>query len=393
MRVLLLHDYGTLSGGAEVMIVALRDALRGRGHEAILFTSTARPLPLPLVSDEQCFGTVSPLRRVLQAANPHAAARLRTVLRDFRPDVVHVKMFLTQLSPLVLPLLRPFPSLLHVINYNLVCPINTKTLPDGTPCRQRAGVACHAAGCMSWPGVARAFVQRRMTTLDVFDRVVANSEWVARRLRAEGIRVDEAIPNGVPTRPARPRLGATPVVGFAGRLVAKKGVDVLLRAIALLRERVPEARLIVAGDGPERIGLERLAAELGIRDAVDFLGHLEQERAERALGAAWVQAVPSRWEEPFGLVAAEAMMRGTAVVASERGGPTEQVVHGETGCLVAAGDARALASALERVVRDRDLAEKMGASARVRALAELTIDRHVDRVVSAYAECRAGAGR
>ena len=393
MRVLLLHDYGTLSGGAEVMIVALRDALRSRGHEAILFTSTARPLPLPLVSDEQCFGTVSPLRRVLQAANPHAVARLRTVLRDFRPDVVHVKMFLTQLSPLVLPLLRPFPSLLHVINYNLVCPINTKTLPDGTPCRHRAGIACHAAGCMSWPGVARALVQRRLTALDVFDRVVSNSEWVARRLRAEGIRVDEAIPNGVPMRPPRPPLGTTPVVGFAGRLVPKKGVDVLLRAIALLRERVPEARLIVAGDGPERIGLERLAAELGIRDAVDFVGQLAQEQAEHALGAAWVQAVPSRWEEPFGLVAAEAMMRGTAVVASESGGLAEQVEPGATGYLAPAGDAGALARALEQVVRDRDLAERMGASARVRALAELTIDRHVDRVVAAHAACRRGGGR
>jgi glycosyltransferase involved in cell wall biosynthesis len=393
MRVLLLHDYGTLSGGAEVMIVALRDALRSRGHEAILFTSTARPLPLPLVSDQQCFGTVSPLRRVLQAANPHAMARLRTVLRDFRPDVVHVKMFLTQLSPLVLPLLRPFPSLLHVVNYNLVCPINTKTLPDGTPCRQRAGFACHAAGCMSWPGVARAFVQRRMTALDGFDRVVANSEWVARRLQAEGIRVDEAIPNGVPVRPQRPPLGTTPVVGFAGRLVPKKGVDVLLRAVALLRERMPEVRLIVAGDGPERIGLERLAAELGIRDAVDFLGHLAQAQAEHALGTAWVQAVPSRWEEPFGIVAAEAMMRGTAVVASESGGLAEQVVLGVTGYLAPAGDARALAGALGQVVRDRDLAERMGASARVRALAELTIDRHVDRVVAAHLACRRGGSR
>ena len=393
MRVLLLHDYGMLSGGAEVMIVALRDALRSRGHEAILFTSTARPLPLPLVSDEQCFGTVSPLRRVLQGANPHAVARLRTVLRDFRPDVVHVKMFLTQLSPLVLPLLRPFPSLLHVINYNLVCPINTKTLPDGTPCRHRAGVACHAAGCMSWPGVARAFVQRRMTALDVFDRVVANSEWVARRLRAEGIRVDEAIPNGVPVRPLRPPLGATPVIGFAGRLVPKKGVDVLLHAMALLRERVPDVRLIVVGDGPDRIGLERLAAELGIRDAVDFLGHLAQEQVEHALGAAWVQAVPSRWEEPFGLVAAEAMMRGTAVVASENGGLAEQVEPGSTGYLAPAGDAGALARALERVVRDRGLAERMGASARVRALAELTIDRHVDRVVAAHVACRRGGRR
>lgn len=391
MRVLLLHDYGTLNGGAEVMIVTLRDALRERGHRALLFTSTARPLPLPLVSDERCYGTVSPLRRVLQAANPHAAARLARVLRDFRPDVVHVKMFMTQLSPLILPLLRPFPSLLHAINYNLVCPINTKTLPDGTPCHFRAGAACHAAGCMSWPGVARALLQRRLTTLDVFDRVVANSEWVARRLRAEGIRVDESIPNGVPMRPRRPPLGAPPIVGFAGRLVPKKGVDVLLHAMALLRERVPEARLIVAGDGPERVTLERLAAGLGMRQAVDFRGHLPQDEMERTLGNAWVQAVPSRWEEPFGLVAAEAMMRGTAVVASERGGLAEQVAPGTTGYLAPAGDAHALARALEQVLRDRDVAERLGAAARELALAELTIDRHVDRVVSAYAECRRAA--
>ena len=384
MRVLLVHDYGTLNGGAEVMIVALRDALRRRGHETILFTSTARPLPLPLVSDEHCYGTVSTLRRVLQAANPHAAARLRAVLREFRPDVVHVKMFLTQLSPLILPLLRPFPALLHVVNYNLVCPINTKTLPDGTPCRHRAGVACRAAGCLPWPGVARALVQRRLTTLDVFDRVIANSDWVARRLRAEGIAVDESIPNGVAMRPQRPPLDTTPSVGFAGRLVRKKGVDVLLRAMALLRERVPGVRLVVVGDGPERVALEGLAAELGMREAVDFLGHLTQDAMERALAGVWAQAIPSRWEEPFGLVAAEAMMRGTAVAASASGGLTEQVAQGETGFLAPPGDAPALAAALECIVRDRDFAERLGAAARTRAVAELTFDRHVDRIVDTY---------
>ncbi|MBK6395321.1 MAG: hypothetical protein IPF73_12090 [Betaproteobacteria bacterium] len=82
-------------------------------------------------------------------------------------------------------------------------------------------------------------MQRRMTALDGFDRVVANSEWVARRLRAEGIRVDEAIPNGVPVRPLRPPLGPKPVIGFAGRLVPKK-VDVLLHAMVLLREQARE---------------------------------------------------------------------------------------------------------------------------------------------------------
>ena len=78
---------------------------------------------------------------------------------------------------------------------------------------------------------------------------------------------------------------------------------------------------------------------------------------ERALGTAWVQAVPSVWEEPFGLVAAEAMMRGTATVTSRIGGLTEFGVEGDTGYSVPAGDATALAEALRRIVTDRRLAE------------------------------------
>jgi len=386
MRVLIVHDYGTLSGGAEVMAWTQREGLSARGHEALLFTSTARPLPLPVLSDATCFGTVSPLRRVLQVINPHAPWRLRRVLRTFRPDVVHVKMFLTQLSPLILPLLRSIPSLLHVINYNLVCPINTKTLPSGAPCRDRAGAVCHAMGCMSWPGVARAAVQRHLTDLTVFDRVVANSRWVAERLRAEGVRVDGWVHNGVPIRAQRLPLGDRPVVGFAGRLVSKKGVDVLLRAMAVLLRRLPAARLLIAGDGPERVRLEGLAHDLDIRDAVDFLGHLDRAALEQALACAWVQAVPSRWEEPFGLVAAEALMRGTAVVASRAGGLAEGVAEGETGYLVPAGDTLALAQALERVLLNRGLAERLGAAGRRWALAELTEERYMERMLTIYQE-------
>lgn len=381
MRVLLLHDYGTISGGAEVMVANLRDALRARGHPALLFTSTARPLPLPIVADETCFGTVSPLRRGLQAANPHALLRLRHVLRAFRPDVVFVKMFLNQLSPLVLPLLRAVPSVLNVINYNLLCPINTKTLPDGSPCHSRAGSVCHANGCMPWLGVARAAVQRRLVDLSVFDHVFANSHWVAQRLRAEGVRVDGWVHNGVPQRGQRPPLGERPVVGYAGRLVPKKGVDTLLAALATLRERVPEVRLVIAGDGPERSRLELMANTLGVDGAVDFLGHLDAAGLEQAMAPAWVQAVPSRWEEPFGLVAAEAMMRGTAVVVSDAGGLPEQVVEGETGYRVPPGEALSLAGALGRILADRDHAERLGAQGRRHALAQFTFDAYMDRLL------------
>jgi glycosyltransferase involved in cell wall biosynthesis len=165
-------------------------------------------------------------------------------------------------------------------------------------------------------------------------------------------------------------------------LVPKKGVDTLLAALAGLRERVPEARLVIAGDGPERSRLERMAHTLGVGGAVDFLGHLDALELERAMGPAWVQAIPSRWEEPFGLVAAEAMMRGTAVVASAAGGLAEQVVEGETGYRVPAGDAPALAGALARILGDRDLAERLGAVGRRHALTHFTFDAYTDRIVA-----------
>lgn len=380
MRVLLLHDYGTLNGGAEVMITATRDALRARGHEVLLFTSTAHPLPLPIVSDRTCFGTTGPLRRVTQVANPQAALRLRRLVREFRPDVVFSKMFLGQLSPLVLPVLRGVPAVLNVINYNLVCPLNTKTLPDGTPCRQRAGAACHASGCLPWLGVLRGLAQRALTDLDVFDRVFANSEWIAGLLQAEGIRVDGWLHNGVARTAARPRLGELPVVSYSGRLVPKKGVDCLLEAMASVRRRVPDARLLIAGDGPERERLQRMSAALGMADVVDFLGHLDTGAQERALAPAWVQAVPSRWAEPFGLVAAEAMMRGTAVVVSDAGGLAEQVVEGETGLRVAPGNPDDLAEALSGILTDRLRAEHMGARAREHALARFSFDIYTDRL-------------
>lgn len=390
MRILLVHDYGTLNGGAEIMAVNLREALRARGHQALLFTSSAQPLPLPVVADETCYGTTGALRRVLKAVNPHAALRLRRVLRAFRPDLVFVKMFLSQLSPLILPALRGVPSVLSIVNYNLVCPLNTKTLPDGARCGSPAGRACHANGCLPWLGVARDRVQRSLTDLDVFDRIVANSRWVMERLRAEGVRVDGYVHNGIPVTEPRPVIGAAPVVAYAGRLMHKKGVDVLLEAMVLLAGRVPGVRLLVAGDGPERARLEDQARRTGIASAVAFLGHLDPAALHRALAPAWVQAVPSRWEEPFGLVAAEAMMRGTAVVASDAGGLTEQVQEGETGYLVPSADAAALAVTLERVLSDRDLAERLGARGRDYALANFAFEVYTDRMIRVFEQVIVG---
>jgi glycosyltransferase involved in cell wall biosynthesis len=386
LRVLIVHDFGTPSGGAENMSLSLRSGLRARGHDARFFASRARPLPLENVADYTCLGTTGPARRVLQVANPWAARRLGVVLREFSPEVVHVRMFLNQLSPLILPQLRGLRSLLHVVNYDLICPLNTKLLPDGSSCHHKAGMACRRAGCLPLLGVARTIVQTGLHERwrNVFRMIVTNSEWTAQRLRAEGIAVHETISNGVPLVDQRPPLGDPPTVAYAGRLVQKKGVDVLLRAMKDVTAAMPAAKLLLAGDGPERASLERLIDELGLRDCVSVLGHRPRRELEDLLATAWVQAVPSRWEEPFGLVAAEAMMRGSAVVASRAGGLREQVVDGETGVTIPAGDAAALSHALLRVLGNRELAESMGRRGRARALAQFTEDRVVDRFEAVY---------
>jgi glycosyltransferase involved in cell wall biosynthesis len=173
-------------------------------------------------------------------------------------------------------------------------------------------------------------------------------------------------------------------VAFAGRLVREKGVDVLLSAFADVAKRLPAARLVLVGDGPERPVLEKQVRDLGIAERVEVTGRLSPEETQGRLAGAWIQAVPSRWPEPFGMVATEAMMRGAAVVASDIGGLPEIVEHGRTGLLVPPGDARAFAAALLRLLQDREEADRMGHEGRALAVAKFGIEAHVDRFVETY---------
>lgn len=385
MRILLLNDYAVQYGGAEVMTFALRDGLRERGHDARLLASSAGS-DGDSGADYLCTGTTSSLRTVLQTANPFAARDLRRVLDTFRPHLVHVRMFLTQLSPLVLPLLRDVPSVYHVVWYRPICPIGTKLLPDGRTCHVPPGAVCARSGCLpirDWvPLMLQMKLWRRWR--DAFDLVVANSEATRRRLVAEGIQPVEVVANGVPVRAPREALASAPTALFAGRLVFEKGVDVLLRAFVRVIGELPEARLVVVGDGPAGLELRRLVAELGLEDHVTMPGRLPRQEIERRFDGSWVQVLPARWEEPFGVAAAEAMMRGTAVVATGAGGLPELVGHGRSGLLVERDNVDALAAALLRVLGDQELADALGAEGRRIALERLSENSFVEGLLALY---------
>lgn len=131
---------------------------------------------------------------------------------------------------------------------------------------------------------------------------------------------------------------------FVGRLVADKGVDLLLQALGLLARRHITPRLTIVGDGPERSPLEALAASLGLGPRVKFVGSQSAPAVARLLNAHDILVVPSRWEEPFGIVALEGIACGCRLVAAAGGGLADLV--GPFGTLCARNSVDTLASAL-----------------------------------------------
>lgn len=179
------------------------------------------------------------------------------------------------------------------------------------------------------------------------------------------------IPNGVDTAFWTPgdRLERSasrgPLFVAAGRLEAVKGFDLLLRAFAQLRERAPEARLEIAGEGPERRTLEELVAALGLSDHVSLPGRLSPEALRERFRDATAIVLSSR-SEGLPLTLIEGMACGAAVVATRVGGVPE-LVRSDLGRLVPPEDPRALADAMEVFALDARAARLAGAEAAVEA--------------------------
>jgi glycosyltransferase involved in cell wall biosynthesis len=151
-------------------------------------------------------------------------------------------------------------------------------------------------------------------------------------------------------------LGQRPALVFAGRLTDAKNLDLALRALGA----VPEARLTIVGDGPDRARLERVAAELGAN--AEFVGARPRGEVLGLMAAADAVVLSSAWENfPHGVV--EALAMGTPVVATRVGGVPEVVRDGENGLLVDPGDVAELGGALQRILGDEGLRSRVAANA------------------------------
>jgi glycosyltransferase involved in cell wall biosynthesis len=354
--------------GSERHLLTLLSGLRQRGVEThvLVLEDPRRPADGWCRAMEACGETVErvPIHAHL---DPTLVSRLAQRLAAFKPDLVHT-------------------HLLHADLYGLTA-------------ARRAGVP-HAVSSRHNDDAFRhnpliKWLNRRV--MRHAERIIAVSGSVARFVaQVEGTPWQRVVTVhyglDVPTCPAnihemaRARLGVKggrdlALVGFVGRLVRQKGVDLALEAFAKTYRAHPQSRLVIVGDGPLKGHLQTQARRLGLREGVIFAGWIDD--ASGVIPAFDVVVMPSRWEG-FGLVALEAMSRGLPVIASRAGSFPEIVIDGETGLLVPPECPAALAGAMEEILADPRRAAAMGLRGRNRVVESFSVAKMVDSTILVY---------
>ena len=326
-------------GGVETMALRYHQALRRAGFDVLSLGHPRGIFAEAVMAGEMAPEDFEPVVALINH-DPRAALRLRSVNARFRPDIV-LAHGNRPTGIALLPVVGTAQKTVQVVH-------NFRHKPQVD--RLRAVISVSAS--------VSDDLRTAHPTLPIFD-----------------------VLNFAPldVRPVKPAPAGPVVIGTLGRLHANKGIDIMLKAFARLRDKGVAARLSIAGDGPEMPALRRLAADLGLDDHVEFTGWVSP--AAGYLTTLDLFVLPSR-VEPFGLVVAESMAAGVPVVASRIDGPREILKGGALGRLVSPQDDAALADAIAEAISNWDDTWRQAAAAQTYALDHFSLEAGTRRLKS-----------
>jgi glycosyltransferase involved in cell wall biosynthesis len=358
------HFFAPSVGGVETVVRSLARGL------AILRESRGQPqFEITLVTETPAgdFGDSDLPFRVIRRPG---LIQLQSLIR--KSDVVHIAG--PSLVPLLLGYILLKPLVVEHHGFQTICPNGGLFFePLSAPCPGHFMPGRHALclRCNAGQGWLESTKLWLLTFLRRFlcKRVAANitpTRWLGEQISLPRI---TPIHHGVEAKIQRRKVHCSPprpLIAFIGRLVSTKGVRELLLAAKILKEQNRIFELVIIGDGPERSSLEEFVRQTQISPMVRFAGHLEAAELENSLDSALALVFPSLGGEVFGMVIAENMLRGKAIVASDLGAFSE--VLGDAGLKFHTGDALDLATRISELIEDPLLARELGKRAYQRAL-------------------------
>jgi glycosyltransferase involved in cell wall biosynthesis len=379
-------------GGAELYVHNIAEKLSAE-HDISIITSAPFGTRRPLVSDKRTEGKeaiyrfyplnlyspygyalkptfVKPIWHLLDVWNPHVYTYVKEVLKRERAEVVHVHNF-KGLSASVFSACNDLgiPAVHTVHDYDLICPKTTMLTRTN-------------ADCISPYGLCRLY--RRLSKRIALTAVIAPSDFMLDTISSFGLFPDvpkTKLPLGIPECEAVKKVSnGTFDVLYVGRLGIHKGVHCLIEAFKNFD--LSSARLHIAGQGSERAVLERAARNDG---RIAIYGFLAPDKLRQLYSIADVAAVPSIYNEPFGLVIPEYFQQGIPVLGSRAGALPELIADGYNGFLFQPGDIAALAALLAALASDSKLLNELSMNAR-KSAAAFDLRIHLRKLEAIYAD-------
>lgn len=387
MRILHLNEHLSWAGGVETYLLHLIPALAAAGLEQYYaYAQGEADLSLRAIQ-------VPEIAQFGREAEKAGYARTQEILRDRRPDLIHVHRVYN--LGVMRACLEYGPVVVTCHDYLYLCPAasffhrRTQSI-----CQRRAGPACFAITLVKHcltprPRFAMGYYRRVRTFVrwkERFAAVLCPSESVRDRLLAHGFSAERTItlPYFCPVsaRSEPRRMPDTPTILFLGRIRAIKGYDVFIRCLGL----IPNAKGLMVGDitpdSKRRVG--ELARAAGCEDRLTLRGWAARGEIAALFENTSVFIFPSIWPETLGIVGLEAMAAGVPVVASDVGGVRQWLRHGENGFLVPRKDAEATARATSRLLDSPDLMLQMGKAALETVRSGFLPEQHIRRLGEIY---------
>lgn len=345
-------------GGMETQALQFVKELQKRGHRCMVLTEKKSSCG----QEPEVFEEIRIRRLALHTTIANndlqqirsIRSHFEQIIRDFKPDIIHFNFY----NSLGVFLFLLFKHIFHVPSLltNHCAPLDN---PKSVLQIERLFSSVDQICCVSkWAS------QKLETHLPQFK---AKS-----RLIYNGLSMPDIPPSALPFSP--------PVLLLLGRLSQEKGFDTAIRAFSHLKN----AKLIVAGDGPERKKLETLIYELKLTTSVQLIGEVTRAEVPFLINRATLVVIPSHFES-FGLVALEAMQMGRPVIASNVGGLPEIVSDGETGLLVPPKDPIALSQAMQTLLAQPEKMVEMGMHGRKKAM-QFSLRKNVTQYEELYRE-------
>lgn len=399
MKILQVNKYHWIKGGSETAYFGITSLLEGHGHEVIPFSmKDEKNLPTPWsrffveTVDYGKGGLPNKLSSALKIIYSFDAVRkMKSLLKEARPDIAHFHIFQHQISPSVFGPLRKkgVPVILTLHDLKPVCP-NYKMYTGGRVCEKCIGgkfINCFLNRCTkgsafgSLINTIEMYLHYALRYYQDVDRYITVSSFYRDKMIEAGFPPEKVvhIPNFI-------NLGEFQCTGadkgyglYFGRLSDEKGVGTLLKALALC----PDMPFYLAGSGPCERELKGFAEKMGLVNA-SFVGFKKGGELKKLVQEASFTVIPSEWYENCPMSVIESLAMGTPVIGSRIGGIPELIRDGVDGLTFIAGDHEDLASKMQALWKDKEKRKEMGFRGRQKAEREYSPELFYEKVMKTY---------